>query len=220
MRWPCLPEVALLYGMVNLSFALADALGRGFDLFSRQVRTGEFDRLLLRPRSTALQVMGQEFTLFRVGRFAQGGLAGAWALSQLGVAWSWVEGFFLVCAILGGAALFLGLFVLQATLCFWTVEGLEIMNTVTYGGVETASYPLGIYQEWFRGFFTWVVPLACVNYLPIHVLLGRPGPPLLPFWGELPPALLWLSPLGGFLFLALAFRVWRLGEGRYCSTGS
>src|ERR671928_195342 len=79
-------------------------------------------------------------------------------------------------AILGGACLFYGLFVLQATLSFWTVETLEIMNTVTYGGTETGQYPLTIYRPWFRLFFTFVVPLVCLNYLPANALLDRPDP--------------------------------------------
>ena len=32
------------------------------------VKSGDFDRLLLRPRSAALQLAGQELTLRRVGR--------------------------------------------------------------------------------------------------------------------------------------------------------
>ena len=56
-------EVAFLYGMVNITFALADAASRGFDLFGSMVKSGDFDRLLLRPRSTALQLAGQETEL-------------------------------------------------------------------------------------------------------------------------------------------------------------
>src|SRR5439155_25005337 len=39
-----LAEVALLFGMVNISFALAESFGRGFDMFSAMVKKGEFDR--------------------------------------------------------------------------------------------------------------------------------------------------------------------------------
>ncbi|XXX55556.1 ABC-2 family transporter protein [Sorangium sp. So ce124] len=59
--------------------------------------------------------------------------------------------------------MFYGLLVLQATLCFWTVESLEIMNAWTYGGTEAAQYPLTLYRDWFRRFFTFVVPLASVS---------------------------------------------------------
>src|SRR6476620_10423956 len=53
-----LPEVAMMYGMISISFAIADALSRGFDWFGNLVRSGDFDRVLLRPRSTILQISG------------------------------------------------------------------------------------------------------------------------------------------------------------------
>src|SRR5262245_16065182 len=54
LRGWALAEVGLFYGMIGVAFALAEAIGRGFDVFFRFIRTGDFDRLLLRPRSTAL----------------------------------------------------------------------------------------------------------------------------------------------------------------------
>ena len=76
----------------------------------------------------------------------------------------------------GGVAFFFALMVLQATMCFWTTESLELMNILTYGGVETASYPLPIYHRLFRRFFTYVVPLACISYFPIVAVLGVDDP--------------------------------------------
>ena len=68
-----LGEVALFYGLVSVIFAISDAITRGFDVFGTVfVKTGGFDRLLLRPRSPALQLMGYELRLTRIGRFAQG----------------------------------------------------------------------------------------------------------------------------------------------------
>lgn len=208
------PEVALFYGVVNVAFAFADAAGRGFDLFPRLVQSGDFDRLLLRPRGTALQVAGQELTLMRVGRLAQGALVLLWAATVLPIAWTPAQVALVVGMIGGGACLFYGLFVLQATLSFWTIETLEIMNTVTYGGTETAQFPLTIYRPWFRRFFTFVVPLACMNYLPASLILPRPEP--LPA----PPVLLWVSPAIGVLFLLVTFQAWKIGVRHYHSTGS
>src|SRR6266487_850094 len=48
-----LQEIALLFGIVNVAFALAEMFGRGFERFSLMVKSGDFDRLLLRPRGTA-----------------------------------------------------------------------------------------------------------------------------------------------------------------------
>src|SRR5262249_25101387 len=152
----------------------AEGFGRGFDTFSNLVKSGDFDRLLLRPRNTAFQVAAQELQLMRVGRLLQGGVVLSWAVYALGIAGSPAKLALILATISGGACLFYGLLVLQATLSFWTIESLEIVNILTYGGTETAQFPLTIYRPWFRWFFTFVVPLACMNYLPAGALLGRP----------------------------------------------
>ena len=83
---------------------------------------------------------------------------------------------------------------------------MEIVNTVTYGGVETAQYPLAIYREWFRRFFTYVIPLACVSYYPALGILERPDP-----LGS-GPLFQWLAPVvGRTLFRGLSAR---LASGR------
>jgi ABC-2 type transport system permease protein len=210
-----LAQVAVFYAVVNIAFALSDAIARGFDQFGAlYVKGGQFDRLLLRPRSTEVQLFGHEFTLYRVGRLAQGALmlvlASSLAAEPFGVG-QWL---LLGWAVLGGVCLFVGLVILGATLCFWTVESLEIMNTLTYGGAETAQYPLSIYHPDFRRFFTYVVPLGCVAYFPVVAALGVEDP-----LGSSRTFQV-LSPLAGILFLGLCIGVWRLGVRKYTSTGS
>jgi ABC-2 type transport system permease protein len=209
-----LPEVALFYGVVNVSFAIADALSTGFDQFATYVKTGVFDRLLVRPRSTVLQLAGVELALRRIGRLSQGLLILGWASFSLDVVWTPGSIGLLLFSLVGGACLFFGLFVVQATICFFTTESLELMNTMTYGGVESAQYPIAIYAPWFRRFFTFVVPLACVSYFPILAILERPDPLGTPFWFQC------ASPAAGLLFLAAAILAWRFGVRRYTSTGS
>src|ERR1700742_44007 len=66
-------QVALFYATTSMAFALADGLSRGFDSVGPMfIKTGNFDRLLLRPRSTALQITAQDFTLSSLGRLLQG----------------------------------------------------------------------------------------------------------------------------------------------------
>jgi ABC-2 type transport system permease protein len=209
-----LPEIALFYGIVNIAFALGESGARGFDAFHLLVKAGDFDRVLLRPRSAALQVAGQELTLRRVGRLLQGSCILGWAASSLDLRWTLSQLLLLGGTILGGACLFYGLMIIQATVCFWTTEPLEFMNAFTNGGNFAAQYPFSIYRAWFRRFFTLVVPLACVSYYPALALLGRADP-----LGS--PALLhWLAPLAGILFLVLCLQAWRFGVRHYRSTGS
>ncbi len=209
-----LEEVCLFYGLINMAFALSDATSRGFDMFHTMVKGGDFDRLLVRPRSTVIQLAGQEFTLRRIGRFSQGALVFAYGTQALGIDWTLAKIALAFFTIFGGACLFYGLIVLQATMAFWTTESLEIVNTVTYGGVQTAQYPLTIYRTWFRQVFTYIIPLASVSYYPSLALLDRVDP--------LGSSLLfqWLSPAIGIAFLIICLQVWHVGVRHYRSTGS
>jgi viologen exporter family transport system permease protein len=209
-----LAEVAVLYGLVHTEWGITDATGRGLDLFGGMVKAGDFDRLLLRPRGAILQLMGQELTLRRIGRISQGLLVLAWGLYAAGVMLTPAKAMLLFATVAGGWCFFTGLLVLQATMCFWTTESLEVMNTLTYGGCETARYPMTIYGPRFRKLFTYVVPLACVTYFPATAIIGKPDPLGFPVWFP------WAAPLLGPVFLLVALQVWRFGVRHYQSTGS
>ena len=86
---------------------------------------------------------------------------------------------------------------------------------MTYGGTEAGQFPLSIYRPWFRRFFTFVVPLACVSYFPALTILGRSDPFLASF-----PWLGWTAPLVGVAFLLATLQVWQFGVRHYRSTGS
>jgi ABC-2 type transport system permease protein len=214
MRGWTLPEVALFYGMISISWALCDALARGFEIFGVLIKEGELDRLLLRPRSPVLQLLGHELTIRRIGRFAQGVAVLAYAISSLDLPWSVPKVLLLLGAIAGAVCTFLGLLLLQATTAFWTTETLEVWNAFTYGGVTMGQYPLPIYRSWFRALFTYAIPLGCVIYLPGVALLGRADPLGAPVVAQ------WLAPLAGPAFLLLALAAWRVGVRHYRSTGS
>jgi ABC-2 type transport system permease protein len=208
-------SVALFYALVNLQFAIADLLSRGFDVLGTELlRTGEFDRLLLRPRSLTLQLMGHAVRLSRLGRVATGVVMLVVATRLAPLDWNVAQVAMALWTLAGGVALFFGILVLQGALAFWTVESLEIANVFTYGGVEAAQYPLALYERWFRLVLTFVVPLACVAYFPVLAILGRADPLGTPAWVGA------VAPVAGFAFLALSFLAWRAGLRRYASTGS
>ncbi len=204
-----LREVALIYGLVNISFALGEMAGRGFDIFDRLIKSGQFDRYLLRPRPLALQVMGVEMRLSRFGRLSQGLGILVWSVAAGPGGFGWTELFLAVWSIFGAGTMFVGLFALQATMAFWTTESLEVWNAFSYGGNEAGQYPMAIYVGWFRRFFTYVIPLACVTYYPALVILGRSS-----------SFLAVLGPAAGLVFCAVSLRLWRWGVGHYRSAGS
>jgi ABC-2 type transport system permease protein len=205
-------EVALCFAVIHMAFAISECCARGFDGFSALVAGGDFDRILVRPRGTVLQVLASRFEFSRIGRLIQGSAVLIWAVSCLPIAWNLAKALTLTLMVVSGACIFTGLFILAATLCFWTIQGLEIVNIFTDGGREMGQYPLGIYQKWVIRFFTFVIPFGCVNYLPLLYLLGK---------AEGQRAWLFmLSPLAGILFLLPCLGAWRIGVRHYRSTGS
>lgn len=211
-----LAEVALLWGMVELAFGTMDLIFGGFDpaTFGQQVRRGSFDQLLLRPLNITLQVLGSEFILRRVGRMAQGLAILVLALNLAEVSWTPARLLYLPLALAGQVCFFGGLFIIGSTITFWTVESIEVMNIFTYGGSELMAYPMQIYPDWLRRFFTFVIPAGLLNYYPALFLLGKPDPFHLPAW------LPFLAPLVGLGVLLLALAFWRFGIRYYQSTGS
>ncbi len=113
--------------------------------------------------------------------------------------------------MLSGTFIFASIYMLGATLCFWTLEGLEVINILTDGGREMAQYPLNIYKEWVRKFFTFVIPFGTINYLPLMYILGKT---------EGNQIIYMLTPLLGLLFIIPCILVWNFGVKHYKSTGS
>lgn len=204
-------EVALSFGIIHMAFAISECFARGFDAFSSLVAGGDFDRLLVRPRSTVVQVMGSKFEFTRIGRLAQSLIVLVWAIASLPIEWTAVKIVTLSLMIVSGVFIFTGIFMLAATLCFWTIQGLEVANIFTDGGREMAQYPLNIYQKWVTRFFTFVIPFGCVNYLPLLYLLDKTEGGGIPYM---------LAPIAGIIFLIPCLLVWQIGVRHYRSTGS
>ena len=72
-------EVTLCFAITHMSFSLSECFSRGFDAFSSLVASGDFDRLLVRPRSTVLQVLGSKFEFSRFGRLFRACIVLIWS---------------------------------------------------------------------------------------------------------------------------------------------
>lgn len=204
-------QVLLCFSTISMSFALAECFGRGFDRFSTIISNGEFDRIMLRPRNEIIQVLGSKIEFSRIGRLLQAVVIFIYGIMTCNIGWTMGKVFTLILMITGGVFLFFSLFMIYATICFYTTEGLEFMNVFTDGGREIAQYPLNIYSEWILKFFTFVIPLAFVNYYPYLYLIDRIGENKI---------LYMMSPICAILFIVPAYVLWRVGVRHYKSIGS
>jgi ABC-2 type transport system permease protein len=208
-----LAELALLYGMVGVSWAPVEGVLRSFENFGVHLLRGDLDRWLLRPRGIVLQVGAHEIDLRKGGRLAQALVVLAIAAYLLGLgpaSLGWVA-----LGIFGGMLFFAGVVLLGAASLFWTLgQTAELQNILTYGGSATLAYPVSIYSRWFRRVITFGIPLAFVNYFPALAALDRTAA------AGWPAFLPWLSPLVcGLVFLA-GRAAFARGLLRYESTGT
>lgn len=207
-------EVAFLYGVSGLAFALASfAVGSVANL-SRRVKDGTFDSLLLRPLGTITQLSAEGFALRRIGRVAQAGCVLVLSLTLLELAWTPGRVAVTIVAVACGALVYAAVFLATAAVSFWVIEGAEVGNAFTYGGSFLSNQPLDIYARWLRQFATFVVPLAFAAYLPVAWVLDKPTPP------GIPSALVWATPLVAVAALLLSRAVWQAGLHTYRSTGT
>lgn len=208
--WP-VERVMLVYGLSLTAFGLAELFSRGFDYFPSQVRTGSFDRILLRPRSTFLQILGTRFHLHRISRVVGGLFVVAWSLTKQGVSLEPQQLLLLLCALIGGYLVYTGIFVISSAVAFWTVQSLDWVNIFTNGSYQVAKVPPPLLPSWLRNTFTFFMPMLVCSYYPAANVCG---------WEGVPVSLGWLALPAGIVFFAASLVAWRVGVKYYASTGS
>ena len=207
------PEIMFFFGMMEATFALTELLGRGITSFTGFVQRGDFDALMLRPRPLLIQVIVSQLDPRRIGGVAVGVIAMLAAGSQLNIAWTAGKALLLVEVVLCCMLLLLGLFLIEATVSFFSVKSIEMVNILTYGGRTACQYPVDIFPGVLRFLFTYLAPFAMCMHWPVSYVIGD-AMVALPCWGY------YLTPLAGAAFFAMMVRIWYLGVKRYRSTGT
>ncbi|MCP4421553.1 MAG: ABC transporter permease [Chloroflexi bacterium] len=211
-----LGEIAFLYSIVEIAFGLMRALFGGFDPkdFGQDIRKGTFDQLLLRPINITIQVLGLRFGLRRFGKVFFGIMLFILALRLTDIDWTVGKLLYLPFVIVSITLFFGGLFIAGSTITFWTVDSIEVVNIITYGGGYVMSYPINIFQNGVRRFFTYILPAIFLNYYPALYFLDKPDPFGFPSFAP------FLSPLAGIVVLLVSLAFWRFGIKHYQSTGT
>lgn len=202
-------EVLLTFAVIQFGFAINETFARGIDHFDKLIVSGEFDRILVRPRSTLLQTLGYEIDYTKICKIIQAIIVLIIAIINLNITWDINKILTLIFMLLSSVFIFFGIFLLAASYCFITVQGLEVRNVFTDGGKHMAQYPIGIFNKGFIWFFTFIIPYAFVNYYPLLYLLGKTNNNLYMY-----------SPFLILVFLIPCFVAFKLGSKKYSSSGS
>jgi len=206
-------EILFFFGIIITSFYITEAFGRGITNFSALIGKGELDTLLIRPRNLLFQVLCSQADPRRFGAILIGLASLAMGCMQAQITLNFTKIILLIWSVIGGSALVLGLFMIEATLCFFSVKSIEMVNVLTYGGRSTCQYPIDIYPRWLQLLFSVVAPFALTTHIPAAYILGKP------LWNTGLTAA-FIAPLSGFVFLFIMTIVFYRGLKHYRSTGS
>lgn len=201
-------QLLLTFGIVWFGMSFSEAFGRGFDHFGRLVKHGNFDLLLTRPRSLGLQIIGSEIAYEKIARVLTSVGMIIFSIIKLRDKMNIIAILIIVMSCICSFILFLSIFIIGASFCFITVEGLEIINIFTDGTRQLGQYPMKIYNKVIFLLFTFLIPLTPINYYPINYIFNNG-----PWWYA-------LTPLATLIFLGIATLIFKIGLNHYKSTGS
>lgn len=202
-------EILLGFSTLWLGYSLVELFGRGFDHFSKIIINGNFDLLLIRPRSLFIQIFGSDICYEKTGRVLISLLIFIYSSIKVINDFTILKVFLLVSMILCSSIIIISVLIIGASFCFYTIQGLEVINIFTNGTRQVGQYPMGIYKKAVRLFFSIVIPITLVNYYPIRYLTGESN-----------NIIYLLLPYYSIIIFIISNIIFHIGTKKYTSSGS
>jgi len=202
-------EVLLVYGLITLAKSINHMFADNLWTLGRvYIRSGGFDRFLVRPIDPLFHLLADRFCQDGVGNFLVGVALVIKSSISLQIAWTPLKALMLLVAVVSGGLIFIALNLLTCTAAFWIVDSVPVTRLV-FDNHLFAQYPLSIYPKAIGILLTWVVPYGLASFYPAAYLLGRDLG-----W------VAWLAPLAAAVLLFLGYRFFQFGLRHYSGTGT
>ncbi|MCT2536310.1 ABC-2 family transporter protein [Aquibacillus koreensis] len=202
-------EIIFIYGFFLVPYAIFGAFFNIWDFNERYIVKGELDRILTRPIHSLFQIILERMELESLFGVITGVAIMFYAGGRLDLTVSWYDPFIFVMMVLGGAAVYAGIFILLACISFWSDSRTSIMPMM-YNIGNYGRYPVDIYNNVIRFVLTWILPFAFVGVYPSAYFLGREE------WYNYA----FLTPFVGIACLSISVVVWNIGVTKYRGAGN
>jgi ABC-2 type transport system permease protein len=208
-------ELIFLYSFLFLTYSLVTFFFTGIRDFESLVYEGDFDRYLCRPVNPLFQVIiSKSDYAATIGHGAIGIVLFIICASKVGIEWNIMKIIYLIPAIIGGVLIQASIFLLSASLSFWTIRSTNIRNMVFFNMRRIAGFPATIFSSFVRILVVYVIPFAFVNYFPVQFFLRKQDLAFFPWY------YIYLTPFVGILCIGIALGTFSLGIRRYASVGN
>lgn len=203
-------NIIVLYGLAMIPTGLRELGCDGFWALRSRVNTGEFDRVLVRPISPALQSATALVTIHGFGGVGLGIFLLVLGLSRSDATIHWWTVPFILIVLLSGTILVSSLALAINLTGFWEPSSQSALPTMIGLMIDFAKFPLDIYSGVIRGIVTVVIPYAFLSYFPALVLLDKESD-----WRWLGYA----TPLAAAWVVFVTSRLWGKALNRYQGVG-
>jgi ABC-2 type transport system permease protein len=202
-------EMIFIYGFFLVPYAIFSAFFNIWDFNETYIVKGELDRILTRPIHSLFQIILERMELETLFGVVTGLAVMYYAGSNLGLTISAFDPLVFVLFVAGGALVYASIFIMLATISFWSDSRTGIMPMM-YNIGNYGRYPVDIYNKVIRFVLTWVLPFAFVGVYPSAYFLGKEE------WYSFA----FLTPVMGVVFFLVAIYLWNVGVTKYRGAGN
>ena len=178
------------------------------------VKTGEFDRMLVRPVHPLFQIMASSLDLSAIGEFLPGLVLFCITCPRVAIEWNLANVVFLAVVVLSGAVIEWAVYLFFSTFDFW-LEGAESSLHWFPDAFRdsTLYYPAHIYSRALVFVITFCFPYAFIAYYPtLHFFQAEVE--------MFPGVFAYGTPVVAVTSTAIAVAFWSFGLRHYQSTGT
>lgn len=202
-------EMLFLYGFTLIASSPNQIFFDNNWNLSTYLYTGDFIKFYFRPVNICFYYMSEIFNLSGVIQFIFGTILLIKAWISMNIAINLLIIIKIVILFFCASLFMIGLMLLAASSCFWTVN-CETIITLIYKLKEYAKYPISIFNKTFRILFSFIIPIGFISYYPSISIIR----------GDKIDLIFLLTFLFGIIFFVFSYKVWMCGVRKYSGTGS
>jgi ABC-2 type transport system permease protein len=166
-------EILVVLGLWFISSGVVNMIiAPSIRTFIHDIWLGTLDYLLTKPENHQFMISVRKVMVFNLAEISIGVTVLTTALVRLGAGISAEQVAMFVIALLAGAVVLYGFWIILGSLAMWTVK-LENLMLVFYAMNEAGRWPAGMYPYWLRYSLTFIVPIALAITVPAQALVGR-----------------------------------------------
>jgi len=202
-----LMEILFFQGTLFMIFGISHMFiyGVPYEIMD-MIRTGNFDKVLIRPYNALLYTMTTSIDFDGFSEFAVGLFLIIFSSIKLNLALSGniliYLGFMFLAIIFQYASV-----IIVSSLAFLVVKSYALFD-IYFNLLDLAKYPTSIYSNSMQFVMTFVIPIAIISFYPASVILKTINP-----WNII------LITLSVLAFLGFSILLWNLAIRKYTSSG-